>query len=128
MYNQACSWHASTRTDLIMRRNSQELKENYVNRCLPFRWQLYFMLGGWKFNNYVKFYGEKVELNNPKQQYLKYNEIQSYWYNFMVVKLSMAVLKKQQGLVFQKPLLNFFSYNLIYLMITLQHITHNTAW
>lgn len=60
-------------------------------------------------------------MNNPKQQYLKYNEIQCYWYNFMVVKLSMAVSKKQQGLVFQKPLLNFFSYNLIYLMITLQH-------
>lgn len=93
--------------------------------CVPFRWQLDFRLGGWKFNNYVKFYGEKVELNNPKQQYLKYNEIQSYWYNFMVVKLSMAVLKNQQGLVFQKPQSHVFNdnsatHNSQHRMITLQ--------
>ena len=50
-----------------MKRNSHELKENYVNGWVPFKMTVSYHAWGLKSNNYVTFYGEKVEWNYPRQ-------------------------------------------------------------
>lgn len=51
-------------TDLVMKRNSHE---NYVNGWVPFKMTVSYHAWGLKSNNYVAFYGEKVEWNYPRQ-------------------------------------------------------------